>query len=148
MLNKTLKASIKKASMTESFASFGMPLAIMKIEILGIIYNSQRDAGTCLRYGFGLVVGKERQAITTLLSALSVGSEVGLPDPTNGDCMLEVRRTKTGFEAKRDCHGVSGTWQPVAEQEALAWLMPGVFHISKTARPGYGGMLTHYHSNG
>ena len=117
----------------------------MNPKIPGIVFNSERDAGSCLQCGFGFVLGKEQEAITALVSALPIGSEVGLPDPTNGDCGLEVRRTKTGFEAKRGCHGTHGTWRPVTEQEALAWLMPSVLNLSKTARAGYGGMLTHYH---
>lgn len=116
----------------------------MKIEIPGIVYNSQRDAGTCVQYGFGLAAGSERESIAALVSALPVGSEVGLPDPTNGDCVLEVRRTKSGYEAKRGCHGAHGTWRLTTEQEALAWLMPGALSISKTARVGYGGTLTFY----
>lgn len=116
----------------------------MKPDISSVVFSSERNAGGCVVYGFGFILGQEVEAVASLLATLQLGAEVSVPDPVSGDCSLEVRRSKVGFETKRGCHGMFGTWHPASEQEAAAWLLPGALSASKTARPGYGGTLTQY----
>ena len=109
---------------------------------LGVEFSSKRDAGTCTVFAFGFSRGLEQQAVAGLLSSLPEGSEIGVPDPSAADCSLEVRRTRTGLEAKLGCHGAYGSWRSATEQEASTWLLPEALHASEWAKPGYGGTLT------
>ena len=116
----------------------------MTLKIPGINFSSERDAGSCVIYSFAFASGAESKALDSILNHLVPNSEVSVPDPTNGDCSLEVRRTSSGLELKRGCHGASGTWRSATLPEALSWLLPGAVAASTTARPGFGGNIVLY----
>ena len=113
----------------------------MEPRIPGIEFSSRRDAGTCVQYTFGFSSDAEGELLSVVLAHLSMLSVISVPDPENGDCALEVRRAACGFEAKRGCHGASGTWRPASLTQAFEWLLPGAQWAAKYARPGYGGLL-------
>ncbi len=116
----------------------------LPVKPFGLEPSSARDAGTCTIFVFGFVRGHERETIEGVLSSMPTGTEIGVPDPSNGDCILEVRRSNAGLEAKRGCHGAAGTWRSVTNREALDWLHPGAVHASRTSKPGFGATLTDY----
>ena len=116
----------------------------MTLKIPGIIFTSERDASSCIVYSFAFAPGTEIEALDAILNQLAVDSEVSVPDPTNSDCSLEVRRTSSGLELKRGCHGSYGTWRAATAQEAMSWLLPGAVAAGKVARPGFGGNIVVY----
>lgn len=111
---------------------------------IGIAVTSQRDAGSLVQYSFSLPQGSETAVLLSLLEAMENSHELSVPDPANGDCSLEARRTGAGFEIKRGCHGASGTWRSASVSEAQCWLLPGVLVSSRTSRPGFGAVLVAY----
>jgi hypothetical protein len=116
----------------------------MDLESFGINVREQRDAGTCMLYGFGFSRGSERELLRCLIGAMKPGHELSVADPKDGDCSLGVRRLGSGFEIKRGCHGASGTWRPASLEDAYEWALPGVLWASKSLRPGYGASLAVY----
>jgi hypothetical protein len=108
----------------------------MNLAIRGITKASERDAGSCVVYSFCFIAGSEPEAVTALLDQMELGQEIAVPDPTDGDCILEVRRISTGFEIKRGCHGRYGTWRPAPTEEAYSWLLPGALHASQSNQSG------------
>jgi hypothetical protein len=112
----------------------------MKLSIPGITFLSERDAGSCVQYSFSFLVGEEAHQLGLALANLPLDAEISVPDPRDGDCGLDARRTQHGFETKRGCHGRYGTWFAATHQEALAWLLPGATAASKIARPGSGAL--------
>ena len=113
----------------------------MDLVALGIAVSSKRDAGSLVQYSFGLPLGGEDALLAKLLNAMAVGCELSVPDPTDGDCALEVQRVRLGYEIKRGCHGAYGTWRSATPEEAHAWLLPGAVASARLARPGFGAML-------
>lgn len=113
----------------------------MNLTSFGIAVTSKRDAGTLVQYSFGLPEGREDEVLSSLLSNMFSGCELSVSDPTNGDCALEAKRSGSGYEIKRGCHGAYGTWRTATLEEALAWLLPGALALRRLARPGFGAML-------
>lgn len=106
----------------------------MNLAIRGITKASERDAGSCVLHSFYFIAGSEPEAVTSLLELMALGQEIAVPDPTDGDCVLEVRRISSGFEIKRGCHGRYGTWRPATMEEAYCWLLPGALHASQSSQ--------------
>lgn len=113
----------------------------MDLSALGIAITSKREAGTLVQYSFGLPEGREDETLSSLLSNMLNGCELSVPDPTNGDCALEAKRSGSGYEIKRGCHGAYGTWRTATLEEVHAWLLPGALAARRLARPGFGVML-------
>ena len=105
----------------------------MKIAVPGLVYLSERDAGTFLQYSFSLRCDDLSAALRELLMGLRPGHELSFEDPGESECYLEVRRTERGFETKRGCHGSYGTWRPSTFDEAHAWLLPGARRCNNSA---------------
>jgi hypothetical protein len=110
----------------------------------GTIITFERDADSFVMYRIGFLIGQEENAVSALLNSLSMSQEIGIIDPIDGDCSLEVRRTVDGFKVKRGCHGCYGTWHNTTYEEAFNWLLPGACYAAKNLRQGYGGVLTEY----
>ena len=113
----------------------------MNFAALGISVTSERDSGPRVEYSFGLSQGSEDRLLSELLSNMPNGSELSVPDPTNGDCALEAKRKGGGYEVKRGCHGAYGVWRAATLAEAHAWLLPGALASVRLARPGFGTTL-------
>ena len=113
----------------------------MDFAALGIAVTSKRDAGTLVQYSFGLPEGREDEVLFSLLNNMLNGYELSVSDPTNGDCDLEAKRSGSGYEIKRGCHGAYGTWRKATLEDAHAWLLPGALAARRLARPGFGAML-------
>ena len=113
----------------------------MDLSVLGIAVASKRDAGTLVQYLFCLPEGREDEVLFSLLRNMLIGSELSFADPTNGDCDLEAKRSGSGYEIKRGCHGAYGTWRTATLEEVHAWLLPGTLAAQRRARPGCGAML-------
>lgn len=109
--------------------------------IPGVIITFERDAGSCVMFRIGFEIGQEADAIRGILEALTFSEEIGIVDPENTECSLEVRKTPDGFRIKRGCHGSYGTWGPATTDEAFNWLLPGAFYAAKNLPVGYGGLL-------
>jgi hypothetical protein len=65
----------------------------MTLKIPGIIFSSERDAGSCIIYSFAFASGAESETLDSIINHLVPNSEVSVSDPAHGDCSLEVRRT-------------------------------------------------------
>lgn len=114
----------------------------MKLSALGIKVRERRDAGSHDEYHFSFPSGAESSTLVALLEAMTPGQELSVPDPSNGDCSLEVRRGEEGYEVRRGCHGASGTWRPASLSESHSWLLPGVVWAAGACPPGYGASFT------
>jgi len=116
----------------------------MDLESLGITVTSKRDAGTLVQYAFALDGQSISRMLAQILDNMPYGAELSFPDPSNGDCNLEVRRSLEYFETKLGCHGASGTWCKASPAQAHAWLLPGANAAAHLCRPGYGAVLVIY----
>jgi hypothetical protein len=107
-----------------------------------IQFSSKRDAGTCVIYTFGFTEGRERRQVEAILGQITAADEISVADPADPEASYEVRRAVVGFERKHGRHGSYGTWISASNIEAVEWLLQGAEASSKTAKAGFGGVLT------
>lgn len=111
-------------------------------DIAGVQFSSKRDAGTCVIYTFGFTEGSERRQLEAILGQIAAADEISVADPGDPDASYEVRLASHGFERKHGRHGSYGTWVPTSGAEAVDWLLQGAEASSRTAKLGFGGVLT------
>lgn len=97
----------------------------MELTTLPVQVTASRDAGTGLSYTFHLSPESPIESLDAVVTALPQGGEISVPDVGGGDCFLEARRTPSGFEIKRGCHGAAGSWQAATHAETVVWLSRG-----------------------
>ena len=122
-------------ALIESWQEREVPLQAFPDGPVGVENVGGRDAGTAWVWSFALLPGQEHATIEALLGCMEEGDEVAFPDPAAGECWRELRRTPTGWQRKRGCHGAHGTWRSCDAAEALDWLL-AVSSFGHAARPG------------
>lgn len=110
----------------------------MKRDTPGITAITEHGADGRRSYRFGFELGRESEALVSLLGQMSDGDEISVADP-DVDGSLEIRRVTDAFESKNGRHGSFGTWRSTSPAEALQWLLPGAQYASRRLKPGYGG---------
>jgi hypothetical protein len=108
---------------------------------LGVQPSSVRDAGTQMQYTLPVPVAETETFISSLLGLLPIGGSLSVADPSNSDCDLEARKTASGFEVKRGCHGAHGTWVVATVESANSWVLPGALATAKNQRLNSGAMV-------
>jgi hypothetical protein len=107
----------------------------MALDSLLFRVSSSRDVGTGMLHNINVPAGSLHTALPVLVTALSIGAEVSVPDPDDNDCSLDVRRTDDGLSVKRGRHGAHGSWRSASHAEAVEWLLQGATR-SEGARSG------------
>lgn len=106
--------------------------------VAGIVIAPLERHASTLRFSIHGVPAHE--FVHSLLSALSAGEEVMLPDPQD-DCGRYVRAVPGGWQTKLICHGRFGDpWHDAGRSRALAWLLPAAEDM--LANPGIEGSIT------
>jgi len=100
----------------------------------GVAVLRQADRGSFLQFEVMLEVSSAEHALVALLTKLPIGGEFVVLEPGGCECYRECRKGHGSFQVARGCHGAAGTWRAATEEEANAWLLPGVLLSSANPR--------------
>ena len=101
----------------------------MRLTTRGIVYHPEHTPNLTDRYCFSIEGVEAQEFVHALLDDLVPGQEVSLADPT-ADCGLYVRRTLSGYQTKRICHGsFTDPWHDATRLQAEAWLLPAAEYV-------------------
>lgn len=94
--------------------------------IAGIRVAQRTECGTFVEFRVALSQAGAELAVKQLLAQLPEGGEVTVLEPNQGECYHQCQRIRGSLEVRRACHGALGTWRAATEEEAVAWLLPGL----------------------
>jgi hypothetical protein len=101
----------------------------MRLTTRGIVYHPEQTPHLTDTFCFSVEGVEAQEFVHALLDDLVPGQEVSLPDPT-ADCGLYARRTASGYQTKRICHGsFTDPWHDATRQQVTAWLLPGAEYM-------------------
>jgi hypothetical protein len=101
----------------------------MRLPTRGVVYHPEQTRSLTDTYCFSVEGVEASEFVDALLDDLVPGQEVGLPDPT-ADCSRRIRRTPSGYQTQRICHGsFTDPWHDATRQQAVAWLLPGAAYM-------------------
>jgi hypothetical protein len=96
----------------------------------GLRVVQRTECGTFVEFRVALSQSGAELATKQLLAQLPDGGEITALEPNHGECYHQCQRIRGLLEVRRACHGALGTWRAATEDEALAWLLPGLLPSS------------------